>query len=209
MCCARVVHRTAPAAFSAGFRRCARMRTDTFCAASPKLGSANTCLTPSRSPSAVICPAQQDLPRFSRRAFLCLNIMLTRSCAGGDAMCCSCVTTSQGESAVQKSPRCRIGTSDQVSQGNDGVSEATLRDHEAKAAVDSLHHVVRLVAKDRNAHNWHAMECGLPKVTKQDSVDVKVSREHKSEEPAVCRSECSICSSLHSVRAMSRTVPTS
>lgn len=48
-----------------------------------------------------------------------------------------------------------------MSHGSRGLSGATWRDHEAKAAVDSLHHIVRLVAKDWNAHNWHAMECGL------------------------------------------------
>ncbi len=52
-------HVPAPAAFSAGFSRCARMRTDTFCAASPKLGSASTRFTIPRSPSAVILPAQE------------------------------------------------------------------------------------------------------------------------------------------------------
>ena len=58
---ARLAAAPAPAAFSAGFKRCARMRMDTFCAASLKLASPRTLSTLSLSPSAVIVPTQSHV----------------------------------------------------------------------------------------------------------------------------------------------------
>ena len=48
-----------------------------------------------------------------------------------------------------------------ITGGDAGVPEATWRDHQAEAAVDRLHYIVWLVAKDWDAHNWHAVETRL------------------------------------------------
>lgn len=69
------------------------MRTDTFSADSPKLGSANTRLTPSRSPSAVICPAQHAFNPSQQKS---KSYIATSCCVGvaeEEEKKCPCVTS--------------------------------------------------------------------------------------------------------------------